>query len=355
MYTSKTRTLDLKIKLKFWKIILIKLRTYENVHTRCFSTDVIGSCAFGLECNSFKDPDSPFRTYGKRVFVSTNFDILNFPNLAKTLGVCLTPSPVSNFFYKLAEDTVEYREKNKVVRNDFVQLLLELKNNNEGNASNDQPGDGTSLTMDELAAQCFIFFLAGFETSSTTMTFTLFELATHPDIQDKVREEIESVLARHEDKMTYDSLSELKYMKQVIDEALRKYPPVPFVNRQCVKDYKLPGEDVIVEKGTSVFIPIKGIHYDEEYYENPEVFDPERFTEENKRRRHKFTHLPFGEGPRICIGERFGIMQVKVGLTSILRKFRVKVNKKTKVPLKMDPDSFISSTLGSIWLDVEKL
>ncbi|KAJ8933324.1 hypothetical protein NQ318_020827 [Aromia moschata] len=326
-----------------------------------FTTDVIGSCAFGLECNSFKDPDSPFRRHGKRVFVFTVFDMLkgifslNFPKLAKTLGVCTNSEPVRNFFYKLAQDTVEYREKNKIARNDFVQLLLELKNNNKEISSNGHPGDGTSLTMDEIAAQCFIFFSAGFETSSTTMTFTLFELAAHPDIQDKVREEIESVLGRYDDKITYDSLSELKYMKQVIDEVLRKYPPVPFLTRQCVKDYKLPGEDIIIEEGTAVFISVKGIHYDEEHYENPEEFDPERFTEEKKRERHRFAYLPFGEGPRICIGERFGIMQTKVGLTSILRKFRVKLNKKTKIPLKMDPSSFIESTEGSIWLDVEKL
>lgn len=78
-------------------------------------------------------------------------------------------------------------------------------------------GDGKTLTMDELTAQSFVFFLAGFETSSTTMTFALYELAIHQDLQDKVREEIEQVLAKHNGQMTYDSLSELKYMSQVID------------------------------------------------------------------------------------------------------------------------------------------
>lgn len=81
----------------------------------------------------------------------------------------------------------------------------------------DVTGDGKTLTMDEVAAQSFVFFLAGFETSSTTMTFALFELAQHQDIQDRVREEIGQVLAKHDEQMTYDSLSELKYMKQVID------------------------------------------------------------------------------------------------------------------------------------------
>ncbi|KAJ8935460.1 hypothetical protein NQ318_021706 [Aromia moschata] len=314
-----------------------------------FSTDVIGSCAFGLNCNSFKEPDSPFRVHGKRVTALTKFDMLkllfcmSFPEFSRALGFCINSAPVRKFFYKLAQDMVEYRRKNNVFRNDFLQLLVNMKD------------DGTTLTMDEIAAQCFVFFIAGFETSSTTMTFALFELATHPDIQDKVREEIETVFARHDGKMTYDSLSELKYMMQVIDEVLRKYPPISTLMRECVKDYKVPGEDVVIEKGTGVVIPLKGILYDEEYYEEPEKFDPERFTEKKKRERNRYAHIPFGEGPRICIGERFGIMQSKVGLTSILRRFKVKLNERTELPLKMNINSLVTSTESPIWLDVERI
>lgn len=84
---------------------------------------------------------------------------------------------------------------------------------------------------------------------------------------------------------------------------MRKYPPVPSVTRQCIEDYKLPDSDIVINKGTRVFIPIKGLHYNEEYYSNPEVFDPDRFSEENKKERHQYVHIPFGEGPRICIGK----------------------------------------------------
>lgn len=85
-------------------------------------------------------------------------------------------------------------------------------------------------------------------------------------------------------------------------ETLRKYAPVPFVTRVSEEDYKVD-EDVVIEKGIRVMIPVHGIHYDEEYYENPTVFDPERFSEENKAKRHPYAHIPFGEGPRICIGK----------------------------------------------------
>lgn len=85
-------------------------------------------------------------------------------------------------------------------------------------------------------------------------------------------------------------------------ETLRKYPPIPGAPRVCTKDYTIPGTNITVEAGTHFSIPIMGIHHDPEYYPNPEVFDPERFSEENKAKRPPYTHVPFGDGPRICIG-----------------------------------------------------
>jgi cytochrome P450 family 6 len=136
---------------------------------------------------------------------------------------------------------------------------------------------------------------------------------------------------------------------------LRKYPPVPFLTRKCVKDYKIPDEDIIIEKGTTVVLSVLGIHYDEEYYPDPEKFDPERFTEENKNLRHHYSHIPFVEGPRLCIGMRFGLMQTKVGLTSLLKKYKFTVNKKTIEPLKMKVNSVILAADGEIWFDAHKI
>lgn len=325
-----------------------------------FSTDIIGSCAFGLDCNSFKDPDSPFIENGRKIFQPRPMDFVKFvvtetfPNLSRKLGFTVTPKDASAFFKKVVEDTVTYRQKNNCTRNDFLQLLIEIMNNDKAKEEGFK-GDGRTLTMDEAAAQCFVFFIAGFETSSTTMTFALYELTQHQDIQDRVRAEIKAVLAKHDDKITYESLSELKYMKQVIDETLRMYSPVPLVTRESAEDYKIPGEEVVIEKGTKVMIPIQGIHMDEELYENPSVFDPDRFTEENKKGRHPYAHIPFGEGPRICIGERFGIMQTKVGLTSILRKFKVTLNKRTELPLKLSKKTFFPTPEDGVWINLEKL
>jgi cytochrome P450 family 6 len=326
----------------------------------CYTTDIIGSCAFGLECNTFKDDDSLFRKYGKKVFAGSTFRRLqaaffqNSPALARLIGMRQVPKDISDFFTEVVKDTVEYREKNNYTRKDFMQLLIDLKNNKLAEAEG-YKHDGKTLTMDEITAQSFIFFLAGFETSSTTMTFALYELAKNQEIQKKVRHEMETVLARHDGKITYDSMQEMKYLNHVLDETLRKYPPVPFITRDCVEDYKVPNQDVIIEKGTRVVIPIFGIHYDEDYYPDPEKFDPERFNEENSSSRHQYAHIPFGEGPRICIGLKFGMMQSKVGLTSLLRKYNFTLNPKTKQPLTFQSNSFVLAADGEVWLDAEKL
>ncbi|RZC42085.1 p450 domain containing protein, partial [Asbolus verrucosus] len=317
----------------------------------CFTTDVIGSCAFGLDCKTFKEENSPFRVYGKKVFTATKSRIIkmmigvNFPKLARSLHITTTPEGVSEFFFKVVKDTVDYREKNNYTRKDFMQLLIDLKNNKIAEEEGYQH-DGKTLTIEEVAAQSYVFFIAGFETSSTAMTFALYELGRRQDLQQKVRDEIETVLAKHQGKITYEAIQDMKYMDQVINETLRKYPPVPDLVRKCVKDYKVPDSDLVIEKGTKVIIPVLGIHYDKEYFPDPEKFDPERFTEENKNSRHSYAHIPFGEGPRMCIGMRFGLLQSKVGLTVLLRKYKFTVNNKTKEPLKMSVRSVVLAAAG---------
>ncbi|KAJ3651620.1 hypothetical protein Zmor_017647 [Zophobas morio] len=211
------------------------------------------------------------------------------------------------------------------------------------------------VTLEEITAQSFVFFLAAFETSSSTMSWAMYELAKNPHIQQKVRDEINTVVARCGGKLTYEGIQEMKYLSQVVDETLRKYPPGAALNRRCTQDYKVPDHDIIIKQGTRVFIPVLGIHYDEEYYPDPEKFDPERFNEENIRSRPQYAYIPFGEGPRICIGLRFGLMQSKVGLASLLMKHKFALNEKTKGRPKFTIDSFVLTQEKEIWLNAERI
>lgn len=135
---------------------------------------------------------------------------------------------------------------------------------------------------------------------------------------------------------------------------MRKYPPGPDLTRLCENDYHVPGTDIIIEKGTTVIIPVRAIHYDPEFYPNPEKFDPNRFESEEKKKRDAMTWLPFGEGPRNCLGYRFGIMQMKIGLVTLLSNFTFSFGPKTAVPI-VYSKSAIVLTPENIFLKVESL
>ncbi|XP_055852789.1 probable cytochrome P450 6a20 [Episyrphus balteatus] len=314
-----------------------------------FTVDVIGTCAFGLECNSLKDPHAEFRIMGTKAFTQPrhnrllNMFIFSFPKLAKTLRMRQIHEEVHQFYMRVVRETVEFREKNSVKRNDFMNLLIDLKNSEEG------------MTMDEVAAQSFVFFLAGFETSSTTMGFALFELALNQDIQDRLRAEINNQFDKNGGKLTYDSMAEMDYMDKVMKETLRKHSIVTNLVRQSLNEYPTSNPKYVIPKRIRVIIPADSIHRDPEIYPDPEKFDPERFSPEETQKRHPLTWLPFGEGPRNCIGLRFGKMQIYVGLSLLLRNYKFHYCDKTPNPLQPDVKNFLYSAKGGIFLRVERI
>ena len=136
---------------------------------------------------------------------------------------------------------------------------------------------------------------------------------------------------------------------------MRKYPVLHQLDRQAINEYPVPGTDLVLEKGTRIVIPAYAIQNDPEIFPEPEKFDPERFSPEEIQKRHPMTWLPFGEGPRNCIGLRFGKMQVKIGLISLLRKYSFSVCDKTAIPLEIDMQQFLMSAKGGIYLKVDKI
>ncbi|KAH8299854.1 hypothetical protein KR044_006988, partial [Drosophila immigrans] len=328
-----------------------------------FTTDVIGTCAFGLECNSLADANAEFRAKGRSIFEKARHPrllqafIFTNAKLARKLRFKALPDDISKFFMDAVTSTVDHRLKNGIKRNDFLDQLIELRAENEEAARAGKGIDlSKGLTIEQMAAQAFVFFIAGFETSSSTMAFCLYELAQQQDVQQHLREEIETVLKELSDgEITYDAINKIPYLDQVISETLRKHSIVSHLMRQAGEDYKVPGTKLVIEKGTTLLIPIYAIHRDPEIYPDPERFDPTRFEPEAIKARHQYAYLPFGEGPRNCIGERFGKMQTKIGLISLLRHFKFSVSKYTDVPLVLDPSSLPLSTKNGIHLKVERL
>ncbi|XP_049788189.1 cytochrome P450 6k1-like [Schistocerca cancellata] len=303
-----------------------------------YTTDVIVSVGFGVESDCQRNPDAVFRGWGRRVFnpdLKSSFGFrLNFisPLLADLLRIKGGFTEVSSYFRKMIADNVEYREKNNVTKKDFIDLLMQLKNKGfvEGDKmENGKNTEKTYFALEDLAAESFGFYAAGFETSSTTISCSLYELALHEDIQNELQQEIDSVLMRHDGNITYDAITEMSYLDKAVSETLRKYPPLPFLNRDCTEPYKIPDSDVVVDKGTGIVISLFGLHYDPEHFPDPERYDPERFSEEMKAKRHPYVYLPFGDGLHSCIGMRLGLLQTKVGLVNILSKCSVRLTEKT--------------------------
>lgn len=335
---------------KLVKVVNEDLKTSSVLEMRIlaakYTSDVIGNVAFGLECNCLDDPKSEFMKHGRRLFDLSAFELLRFffcnifPEFSRKLRIPLNAKEPSDFFLRTFLETFEYREKSQIKRTDFVSLLLGLKE---------------YFTPTELAAEAFLVYSGGFETSSTLMTFTMYELALNPDIQERLRDEIKSQLEESDGKITYDALFDMKYLDMVINESLRKYPPIPNGIRKCTKEYKIPGTSLIIPEGMAIELATYSLHHDPENFPEPEKFDPERFSPENIKSQIPFTFLPFGDGPRNCLGMRFGLMQSKLGIVKLLQNFEISTSSKTPIPMKFTPASPFLAPVGGMSLTMKKL
>ncbi|EFN78989.1 Cytochrome P450 6a2 [Harpegnathos saltator] len=321
--------------------------------TAKYTTDVIGSCAFGIDTNSLSDVDSEFRRMGREVFATKWQNVMRLrikqaaPWFYNILGYILPQTNFTKFFTRILMENLDYREKNNIVRHDFVDMLLELKRHPDK--------IDIELTDSVIASQAFVFFLAGFETSSTTMSHALYELAQNHKIQDKLREEINHKYAKNDGILTYNNIKEMDYLDKVFKETLRKYPPATFLMRKSTSDYTFDGTEINISKGQTVWIPVYAIQRDPNIYPDPEVFDPERFNEEAMQTRNAMFYLPFGDGPRNCIGARFAVYQTKIGLVKILRNYIVDICEKTQIPYINDPKAFLLAPTGGIYLRIIKI
>ena len=274
-----------------------------------FTVDVIASCAFGIEVNSFLNPKNDFQRIAQKVSNFSGFlTTIKFicfmmaPKVMKKLKISLLDKETCDFFQAAILDTMKYRVEKGIIRHDMINLLIQARKGNLSHVSKEEEvvSDGFATVEEsnmgkskvtrewddqDMAAQCFIFFLAGFDTVATTMSFAAYELAINQDIQDRIRAEIEDVEKDVSNgTVNYDQIQKMKYMDQFICEVLRKWPAALITDRACVKDYELNYDNKTFkfEKGMNFFIPIYSFHRDPQYFQDPEKFDPERFNDENR-------------------------------------------------------------------------
>ncbi|XP_017777324.1 PREDICTED: cytochrome P450 9e2-like isoform X2 [Nicrophorus vespilloides] len=345
-----------------------------------FTNDVIASCAFGVQCDSIKDRENDFYMMGKDAMQFEGFRLYKFflfavfPKLFQFFKCRVFPKTTSDFFMNIIQETFEYRSANGVVRPDMLHLLMEAKKGKLKHEDNqdDKVDKGFAvieessigkreivqkeITNEDIAAQAFIFFFAGFETASVILSMMANELAINVDVQEKLQKEIDDVMEEHNGKPTYEAVMGMKYMDMVVSEVLRKWPAAPVTDRECTKEYTLKGKGTsyTLQKGENITIPIIGLQRDPRYFPNPDKFDPERFLDENKKNIIPYTYIPFGVGPRACIGSRFALMEIKLMFVHLLSKFDLVVTKKTAVPITLSRKTIRVQPEGGYWVGMKK-
>ncbi|CAD0201820.1 unnamed protein product [Chrysodeixis includens] len=340
--------------------------TNDSMEVNClmcrFTMDCIGSCAFGVETNGMQKEYTlnPYMIMGSQVFArSTLRGIKNisraiWPYIFYKLGLQIYPESITDFFIDLMSKIFKQRDFKPSPRHDFVDFLLNLYKDEYITGESimtAKTGEAQKVTMkvdyDLLAGQCISFLGAGYETSATTMSMTLFELAQDEELQARVIKEVDEFMDKHDNVLDYSIVTELPFLEACIDESLRLYPPLTNLTREVMESYTFPS-GLNVDKGVRVHIPVYHIHRNPNYYPNPEKYDPERFLPEEKKNITPFTYLPFGEGQRLCIGLRFAKMQMIAGLVTIFKSYKIKLADGMPEALEFDPRVLIHVPKGDV-------
>ncbi|XP_046975066.1 cytochrome P450 6B6-like [Vanessa cardui] len=322
-----------------------------------YTTDFVGACGFGVDSAALDNENSDFRKLGKRLFSVTIRDHIvsllkrSAPETFKDLHF-FAPEIETKAFSILGQ-IMEQRNYKPSGRNDFMDMMLELRQQNKviGESVEKYNPDGTpqivELELDDklLCAQIFVFFAAGFETSSSASSYLLHTLAYHPEIQERCQKEVDDVLKNYDGKLCFDAVHDMKYLAMALKESMRLLPSPGFLLRKTSSKYKIPESDVILDEDTMVVISTDGLCSDEKYFEDPEKFIPERFHPDNIHKIKPCTFMPFGEGPRACIGERMGLMQSMAGIATILNKFTVAPSPNSVRKPLIDPKSILVETI----------
>ncbi|XP_073325890.1 cytochrome P450 3A40-like [Pagrus major] len=308
-----------------------------------YSMDVVTGTAFSVDIDSINHPSDPFVTNIKKM---VKFNFLNpllvfavlFPFMLpifEKMNVSFFPAQVLDFFYSFLNRIKSDRNKNKHQnRVDFMQLMVDARISEDNKVD---PNSTKGLTDNEILAQAMIFIFAGYETSSSTLGFTSYLLATNPEIQKILQEEIDETFPE-KGKPTYEALMQMEYLEMVINESMRLYPIANRLERVSKASVEING--LTIPKGTVTMVPIYTLHRDPALWSEPEAFKPERFSKENKDNIDPYAFLPFGAGPRNCIGMRFALLMMRLALVEILQKFSFVTCKETDIPLELGNDGF---------------
>lgn len=333
------------------------LRMVENVRggvldmrkvLSALTMDIICNTSFGYRMNTLQDLDNEFSQHAKIVStLSIESNPLNglplimpcIKTIFKLLDLDYVNKDSLTYIKNVVSDMIcTRRSENKACEGQIRDILQNLINahTDEGHDTVDENGNicdnsytffkSRGLTDDELIANTIVVLMAGYDTTATTLTWMCYLLATNPDVQRKLVHCIEENIA--DDEPTYENVSGIEYLDWFLSETLRLYPAANRTGRDAVVDTEVCGSPI--PAGLSVTVPIFAIHRMPEYWPQPEMCIPERFSPENKDKINPYTYLPFGAGPRVCLGVRMAQMLCKVVIVKFLQHFTFEVSDLTE-------------------------
>ncbi|XP_062034075.1 cytochrome P450 4F2-like [Lepus europaeus] len=236
------------------------------------------------------------------------------------------------------DDFLKAKAKTKTL--DFIDVLLLTKDE-----------DGKGLSDEDIRAEADSFMFAGHDSTASSLTWILYNLAKHPEYQERCRKEVRELLRdRGGEEIEWDDLAQLPFLTMCIKESLRLHPPLLGISRSCTQDMRLP-DGRVIPKGVICFINIFGTHHNPAVWQDPEVYDPSRFEPEKVKDRSPLAFIPFSAGPRNCIGQTFAMIEMKVALVLLLLHFRFLPD---STETRRKPDLGMRAE-GGLWLWVEPL
>jgi len=350
-----------------------------------FSLDTLATCAFGIDPDSFKDKDNKFVKAAARVFINTFSDniktfsrfIPGVKALHKFFNYSIFKPKETKFFTQIIRQTIEHRRKTGVRENDLIDLMIdcikeegagaeievEKLDANDNKDIHEQYEKDMQFTHhvkqkqfneDIIVATSLVLLVAGYDTTGMTLSFMGYELGKNPETQQKLQDEIDQAFDENGGEMPdYNTIQGLPYLDSCIHEALRLHTPVGNLFRACNADFKLPGTDYWVKNNDLLMLSAIGIHHDERYYPNPHQFNPDNFSKEARQSRSPYTFLGFGQGPRACIGMRFALLEAKVAIAMVMRKFNFLPSNKNPDKLELDPTSQLGYIKNGLYANIE--
>ncbi|KAL9694907.1 hypothetical protein quinque_014192 [Culex quinquefasciatus] len=283
----------------------------------------------------------------------------------KILRIRLFDQMTTDFMREAVRIVIEQREKNNVVRPDLIHLLMQARDQKLKFGDFDRESEVNTVeevsytpnwTHDDFVSQCAVFVFGGLDTVTNIASFMAHELAINQHVQVKLREEIESILNdRDGQSVTYEDIHSMVYLDQVLTETLRKWPQAIFIDRVCTKPYDLnvDGRMISLKQGDTIWIPALPMHRDPRYFSDPEVFDPDRFASDRRDDLGDFVLMAFGIGPRLCLGNRFALMEIKTMFFWLLTKFELTRSDKTQHPPKLGKSLMIPEVKDGYWLNLK--